>query len=65
MLLKEFDIKEKDIEHIHFIGNTAASEAQMILLSDKARKKAVQLAKKFSTLKSRTNRISRISLAIQ
>ncbi len=75
ILLKKFDIKDKDIEqvflagafgnyirkesalrigllpmvdmeHIHFIGNAATSGAQMILLSDKARQKAEQLAKK-------------------
>jgi uncharacterized 2Fe-2S/4Fe-4S cluster protein (DUF4445 family) len=34
-----------DIERIHFIGNAAASGAQMLLLSDEARQKAGQLAK--------------------
>jgi len=35
-----------DTERIHFIGNAAASGSQMILLSDQARQKAGQLAKK-------------------
>ena len=35
-----------DTERIHFIGNAASSGAQIILISDKARQEAGQLAKK-------------------
>ena len=35
-----------DTQRIHFIGNAAASGAQMMLISEQARQEAGQLAKK-------------------
>ncbi len=39
-------LPEVDIERIHFVGNAAAAGAQMLLLSSRCRKKALQLARK-------------------